>query len=46
MSEVNDYDNYDSLGNAGGHASGDNFMVLNVESTKTDVLQVNDILYP
>ena len=45
QAEFNDYDNSDSLGNAGG-ASGDNFMVLNVESTKTDVLQVNDILYP
>ena len=45
QAEFNDYDNDDSLGNAGG-ASGDNFMVLNVESTKTDVLQVNDILYP
>jgi prepilin-type N-terminal cleavage/methylation domain-containing protein len=45
QAEFNDYDNSDSLGNAGG-ASGDNFMVLNVESTKTDVRQVNDILYP
>ena len=45
QAEFNDYDNSDSLGNAGG-ASGDNFMVLNVESTKTDVLQVNDILFP
>ena len=45
QAEFNDYDNSDSLDNPGG-ASGDNFMVLNVESTKTDVRQVNDILYP
>jgi len=45
MAEFVDYDNDDPLGNDGG-ASGDNFMVLNVESTKSDVRQVNDLLLP
>jgi prepilin-type N-terminal cleavage/methylation domain-containing protein len=45
MAEMHDYDNEDSLGNAGG-SSGDNFMVLNVESTAFDVRQKNDLLLP
>jgi hypothetical protein len=39
------YKNYESLGNNGG-ASGDNWLVLNVESTESDVRQVNDLLLP
>ena len=45
QADFKDYDNEESLGNQGG-ASGDIWMVLNVESTKTDVLTANDILYP
>ena len=45
MCEFVDYDNEDSLGNAGG-AGGDNFMVLNVESTAFDVRQKYDLLLP
>ncbi len=40
-----DYDNDESLGNPGG-ASGDIWMVLNVESTTSDVTTSNDVLYP
>ena len=45
MAEFSDFNNSDSLGNAGG-ASADNWMVLNVESTETDVLPVYDELTP
>ncbi len=45
QAEFTDYDNDDSLGNNGG-ASGDNWLVLNVESTESDVRQVNDLLLP
>jgi len=45
MAEFSDFDNSDSLGNIGG-ASADNWMVLNVESTETDVLPVYDELTP
>jgi prepilin-type N-terminal cleavage/methylation domain-containing protein len=40
-----DYSNDEGLGNPGG-ASGDVWMVLNVQSSKTDVLTSSDILYP
>ncbi len=45
QAEFTDYDNDNPLGNTGG-ASGDNFIVLNVQSSKTDVLQKNDTLLP
>ena len=45
MAEFSDFENTDSLGNSGG-ASGDNWMVLNVRSTETDVLPVYDELSP
>jgi prepilin-type N-terminal cleavage/methylation domain-containing protein len=40
-----EHDSGTNLGNEGG-ASGDVWMVLNVQSTKTDVLTSHDILYP
>ena len=43
MAEFSDFTNTDSLGNGGG-ASGDNWMVLNVESTESDVRTVHDLL--
>ncbi len=45
MAEFTDYTNDDTLGNTGG-ACGDNFLVLNVESTESDVRQTYDILLP
>jgi prepilin-type N-terminal cleavage/methylation domain-containing protein len=45
MAEFSDFENSDSLGNIGG-ASADNWMVLNVQSTETDVLTVYDELTP
>ncbi len=47
QADFTDYlpDSGDSLGNAGG-PSGDVWMVLNVESTKSDVTPTFDILYP
>jgi prepilin-type N-terminal cleavage/methylation domain-containing protein len=43
MADFADFDNTDSLGNAGG-ASGDTWMILNTESTATDVKTVWDLL--
>ncbi len=45
MAEFTDYTNDASLGNPGG-ACGDNFVVINVESTEDDVRQTYDILLP
>ena len=45
MAEFTDYDNDESLGNNGG-ASGDNWVVLNTASTKSDVEQVYDETLP
>jgi hypothetical protein len=43
MAEFSDFDNTDTLGNDGG-ASADNWMVLNVDSTATDVTPVYDLI--